>query len=63
MMRFDIVSYSVDESRKDLWRFFDTEEKNPDRLPTNTTLRKAYVEHLKKGGKVGVGYGVFWGFA
>lgn len=60
MMRFDIVSYSVDESRKDLWRFFDTEEKNPDRLPTNTTLRKAYVEHLKKGGKVGVGYGVFF---
>ena len=42
----------------DLGRLFDTMEKNPDRLPADSSLRRAYIDHLKKGGKTGWGYGV-----
>lgn len=54
---FDIFESGVTDG-EDLWRLFDTDEKDPDKLPTNTSLRRNYVEHLKKGGKVGWGLGV-----
>lgn len=54
---YDIV-YSNENNGEDLWRLFDTDEKHPDRLPQNGTLRRCYVEHLKKGGRVGWGLGV-----
>lgn len=60
MMRFDIVSSNISKGGKGLWRLFDTEECHPDRLPTDTSLRRAYVAHLKSGGKLGSGYGVFF---
>ena len=44
----------------DLWRLFDTMERHPDRLPANTSLRRAYVTHLKNGGRVGWGFGVLF---
>jgi hypothetical protein len=59
MQRFDIYHWGTHGgNHPDLWRLFDTMEKNPDRLPTDSSLRRAYVEHLKKGGKTGWGYGV-----
>ncbi len=57
MSEYDIIGWEVNNG-EDLWRLFDTEEKNPDRLPCDTTMRRCYVEHLKKGGRVGCGFGV-----
>ena len=59
MARFDIYRWGVHGGHSsDLWRLFDTKEMNPDRLPTDSSLRRSYVAHLKKGGKTGWGYGV-----
>ena len=44
----------------DLWRLFDTMERHPDRLPTDTSLRRAFVQHLKNGGRVGWGFGILF---
>ena len=35
-------------------------EKHPDRLPEDTRIKKAYKEHLKRGGKIGSGEGLFF---
>ncbi len=59
MARFDIYrSGTHGGNHPDLWRLFDTMEKNPDRLPADSSLRRAYIAHLKAGGKTGWGYGV-----
>ncbi len=61
MKRYSLVDWNTDKDKRDLWRLFDTEESHPDRLPTDTTARRLYVQHLKAGGKLGWGYGVyFW---
>ena len=57
MSEYDIIGWENNHG-EDLWRLFDTEEKNPDRLPTDSSLRRCYVTHLKNGGKVGCGFGV-----
>ena len=57
LSEYDIVSWKYNTGG-DLWRLFDTDEKNPERLPANTTFRRCYVEHLKKGGRVGTGIGI-----
>ncbi len=56
--QFDIVESGIYRDNRELWRFFDTNEQNPDRLPTNTSLRRIYVDHLKNGGRIGWGTGV-----
>jgi len=62
MERFDVFRSGISKDRADLWRLFDTDEQHPDRLPADTSVRRAYIEHLKNGGKLGWGYGVFfWG--
>ena len=60
MSEFEIIESIPDRHGENLWRLFDTDEKNPDRLPTDTSMRRAYVNHLKKGGFLGSGYGVFF---
>ncbi|MBO5269586.1 MAG: hypothetical protein J6B77_02290 [Clostridia bacterium] len=57
MSEYEIIA-SGDNLGEDLWRLFDTDEKHPDRLPADTSFRRAYAEHLKKGGRVGWGLGV-----
>ena len=57
---FDILSARIDRERKNLWRLFDTHEKNIDRLPADTSMRRAFIEHLKKGGKIGEGRGILF---
>ncbi len=59
MKRFDIFHAGTSKQREDLWRLFDTDEQRWDKLPRDTSLRRAYVEHLKRGGQVGWGHGVF----
>ena len=58
--RYDVFRHGISKDRADLWRLFDTEEQHPDRLPVDTSARKAVVEHLRCGGKLGWGYGVFF---
>ena len=59
MKRFDIFAAGTSKEREDLWRLFDTDEKRWDKLPADTSLRRAYVEWLKDGGAVGWGHGVY----
>lgn len=60
MSRFDIFDSADDPNLEDLWRLFDTDEKNPDLLPTDTRMRRAYVDRLKNGEPLGWGHGVFF---
>ena len=60
MNRFDIFESEDDGTLCDLWRIFDTEERNFDLLPTDSHLRRAYVAHLKNGGTLGRGRGIFF---
>ena len=57
MDEYEVIS-SEDNNGEDLWRLFDTEEKDPDKLPVDTSMRRRYVRHLKNGGKVGCGLGI-----
>ncbi len=57
---FEILSVRTDKERNNLWRIFDTQEKNIDRLPADTTMRRAFISHLKKGGKLGAGRGILF---
>lgn len=57
MSEYDIIGWE-DNNGEDLWRLFDTEEKDLDKLPVDTSMRRRYVEHLKNGGKFGCGFGV-----
>lgn len=57
---FDILTSSIDKARNNLWRLFDTQEKCLDKLPADSTLRRAYIDHLKKGGKMGSGRGILF---
>ncbi len=45
-------------SGHDLWRLFDTDERDPEKLPCDSSLRRRYVEYLKGGGKPGYGFGI-----
>lgn len=58
MKRFDIIDFGVSETNGDLWRIFDTDENELKLLPRNTSLQKAYAEHMENGGKMGWGFGV-----
>lgn len=60
MKRFDIFASESDPEKHDLWRIFDTDERDISLLPTDTHLRRAYVEHLTRGGTLGRGSGVFF---
>ncbi len=60
MSRFDIIVSTDCPDHEDLWRIFDTDEKDPDRLPADTTMRRAYIDHLKQGGVLGQGFGVLF---
>ena len=59
MEEFDILSWDHSDGES-LWCLFDTAERNPARLPTNTSLRRAFVERLQSGGRVGWGYGILF---
>lgn len=57
MAEYEIVSWGYNWG-EDLWRLFDTEEKNPDRLPSDSSLRRAYTKRLKEGKRTGWGFGI-----
>ncbi|MBQ9760999.1 MAG: DUF5596 domain-containing protein [Clostridia bacterium] len=57
---FDIYEWEIKKDRRDLWRLFDTMEQNPDRLPADSSMRRAFIEHLKRGGRLGAGRGILF---
>ncbi len=61
MNRFEIIEWKDYEGHPHLWRIFDRMyDGNPEHLPYDTSLRKAYVDRIKQGGKTGEGYGLFF---
>ncbi|MCL2514039.1 MAG: acyltransferase domain-containing protein [Oscillospiraceae bacterium] len=59
MRDFDIVKSEEREEFGDAWRVFGKyHELPPDRLPRDTSLRRAFADRLASGGKTGHGYGV-----
>lgn len=60
MDRFDIVESGCYGDFEALQSLFDTDEKDPDRLPADSYFRRAYIAYLKRGGMPGWGKGVFF---
>jgi hypothetical protein len=61
MDNFDIISSEIDDSKSDLWRLFYKEwDKNPENLPSNSSLLLAYKNWLVQRNPVGSGHGVFF---
>ncbi len=60
MSRFDIFEFADDPKIEDLWRLFDTDEKNPDLLVGDTRMKRAYIARLREGKPLGWGQGVFF---
>lgn len=56
---FDIIEFGYDPDYSERWRLFDSLEEDPNKLPSNSSLRRAYIELMKRGDKMGWGYGVF----
>jgi len=57
---FEIIFSAINKDNSNLWRLFDTLERNPAKLPTDTSMRRAFVNHLLAGGKTGGGVGIFF---
>lgn len=57
--QYELLRWGVNKDSPDLWRLFDTDERHPDRLPQDTTARRSVAAHLRAGGLLGWGYGVF----
>jgi hypothetical protein len=60
LSRFDIVQVEEYNDYKEVWRLFDKEYTGDlSLLPADTSLRRAYIEKMRKGEKTGAAYGVF----
>ena len=57
---FDIYHSTLDKNRSSLWRLFDTMEQDPDKLPADTSMRRAFIAYLKNGGRLCEGSGVLF---
>ncbi|MBQ8163665.1 MAG: hypothetical protein IJZ93_04800 [Clostridia bacterium] len=61
---FDIIAQFDDKPENpysDMWRLFDMDYTgNVDDYPEDSSLRRAFKQYLKNGGKTGEGYGVFF---
>lgn len=59
MSEYDI--YLEKDSSDDLWRIFDrTDISDPNALPENTSMQRAYKNRLLSGKKAGIGEGIFF---
>ena len=58
--RFDLIDQGESADYSEVWRLFDTEyQGDPDRLPRDTSLRRAYAQRIKNGQPLGWGFGVW----
>ena len=63
MEDYDIIEYreSLPGDYSSMWRLFDMDYTgNVDDFPSDTSVRRNYIQHMKNGGRVGSGYGVFF---
>ncbi|MDD3242117.1 MAG: acyltransferase domain-containing protein [Eubacteriales bacterium] len=61
MADFDIIESKADPRGSDLWRLFDREcDCATADLPGDSSLRRAYIDWLRRGNPVGEGIGVFF---
>lgn len=60
MSDFDIFEYHEYPDYEQLWRLFDCNvlETPMENLPQNSSLRRAYVDKMRRGEKIGYGFGV-----
>jgi hypothetical protein len=56
---FDVIEFGYDPDYSERWRLFDCLEEDFDKLPNDSSLRRAYIDLMKRGDKMGWGYGVF----
>ncbi|MCQ2796671.1 MAG: acyltransferase domain-containing protein [Bacilli bacterium] len=54
-----IDTIEVSQQEDEMWRLFDSNTKDLNKLKANTSLRKKYLKYLKSGGKIGLGLGYF----
>ena len=60
MSDFTLLESGLDENLGEIWRLFDKEyDGDLSRLPADTSLRRAYLDHFRAGGRFGWGYGIF----
>ena len=58
---FTLYDSGFAENYNELWRLFDTHIKDIDSLPADTSLRRAYIDRMRRGEPSGWGRGViFW---
>lgn len=55
---FTIIDSGYHDDGHDLWRIFNTDSKDVDTFPADTSLQRAYIGWLKAGNKPGWGRGV-----
>jgi hypothetical protein len=59
MSDFEIAEWGEYQDYEQVWRLFDKNyESDVDKLPQDTSLRKAYADWIRLGKKTGWGYGV-----
>lgn len=57
---YTIVSVNEYKDYSEVWRLFDKDfDGNPDNLPADSSLRRAYIDWIKQGKKTGGAIGVF----
>ena len=57
---FSIIAKGANQNHEDLWRLFDcVYTGDPQTLPRDSSLRRAYADRVAEGGETGWGYGVF----
>ncbi len=55
---FTVIDSGYHDDGHDLWRIFNTDEKDVDKFPADTSLQRAYIAWLKAGNKPGWGRGI-----
>lgn len=57
---YDVIQHWEYEDYSQVWRLFDRNyEGDVDKLPQDTSLRRAYADWIRKGIRTGAGYGVY----
>lgn len=60
MDHFDIVEQRLFDDYEEIWRFFDClYTPDLDKLPQDSTLRRQYVDLMRRGEKTGCGFGIY----
>ena len=57
--QFEIIETKDDFSYCEMWRLFNTDERNPERLKADSSLRRIYVDRMQRGLPAGEGKGIF----